>query len=417
MPYGIMSRIPRLLPPNKNPTGTRCITLQIPDDDDYERDLHSVIGRELATWVSWERDSGKNATKVAKLWKEALKTWSHCDNSSAVTEWEDDKMPHWEESCVNGKYVLRIKVCECPEKWETIQFSANTSSPGQPGGGNAPTPPPPGGSQQYCYTVQATSPLLIPVLVNTGDVITLQSTTGGTNDGSLVNFLRWFCGDGRQLFGTSCIGSGYLDGADPVPTVNHMSVIARIDGNYYGFTSGSLTVPSGVVNAQLWLQVNDPTLTDNQGNLDVCISVANNQSAPAFDWCRNYPFTTDSFAANASGVWVYSLGTGWVIPNGGAQTEKWVFGSGMSITEITVLQVNTQSNANPLGLLLDDGSYIDPGLTSTVIGMTETWHWAGAAVTNVAGIVWTGTSTGTTSIPFISLSGNTTAVPLVGFPC
>ena len=77
---------PRQLPENKNPTGTRCIHIEIPDDDDWERAAFSELTR-LAQWFLWERNEGKDGKPVADKWASALESWRHmcCDDNCPET--------------------------------------------------------------------------------------------------------------------------------------------------------------------------------------------------------------------------------------------------------------------------------------------------------------------------------------------
>ncbi len=134
-------------------------------------------------------------------------------------------------------------------------------------------------------------------------------------------------------------------------------------------------------------------------------------------WCKEYDFTGSDYGGAGSGPWVWTPGSGYVIPSGGAQTETWLFGANFEVTEWTVVQNNVESNYNPLGLLHDDDSYIDPGLSFVDVGTQRTWHWAGAAVASVKGMVWTANSSGTTSISFVQIKGSSTVKPTIGGDC
>jgi hypothetical protein len=153
--------------------------------------------------------------------------------------------------------------------------------------------------------------LLLPTLVNSGDVITLASFKGAGWDGieTILFGPHYRCGDGSTFFAGQCGGATILDGGDPIPTTNHMAIIVRIGASYYPFTAGSLTVPGGITNDQAFLQVNDDTLSGNQGNFDVCVDVTNNQ---ATTWCRKYDFRIANYGMTTEDVGTWVPGTGWV---------------------------------------------------------------------------------------------------------
>lgn len=101
----------RPLPSNASPTGTRCITLTIPDDDEWERDIYSQAA-ELTKWYMWERDIGHNGKPIADIWRAALETWNRCiENMFDVRQ--NDEMPCVLEKTIDG---------ETWEAWANLQL-------------------------------------------------------------------------------------------------------------------------------------------------------------------------------------------------------------------------------------------------------------------------------------------------------
>jgi hypothetical protein len=204
--------------------------------------------------------------------------------------------------------------------WQTfIDLSLCNPGNAQPGTGS-PQPPPGGGTATYCATLQANGLLLLPTLVSSGDKITLQSASGAGWDGTEIDFGPLYrCPDGEQFIAGACVGFAHTSGSDPVPTVNHMELIVLINGAYYGFTGGALTVPGGISNKQALIQVNDPTLADNQGSYQVCAEVTNNQTPT---WTHTFDFTVSMGGWSAVDVGggtlaaTYIPGTGWEANSG-----------------------------------------------------------------------------------------------------
>ena len=227
-----------------------------------------------------------------------------CEEQAALSYEEFIDMPSFREDCDCN---LFYKCCDGTEKQIAI---ASSVPPSQGTGGSEPQPPPNGGVQSYCKVMNANNVSLIPALLNTGDVITLQSADGSGYDGTGI---VWYCSDGNVLFVTCQSGTGHLDGTDPLPTSNHMSLVVKIGSSFYPIAVGSpLSVPSGVANAQGWIQVNDSALTDNLGSYTLCYSIQNNQSVPT---CDEFDLKTTSggftqAATGDAGSWV--AGTGWV---------------------------------------------------------------------------------------------------------
>lgn len=95
------------------PDGLRCVTLAIPDDDDYE-DLLRVHLLELARWTSYERDHGKTAAKVARLWALAFFETDFCGGvSMGVTIRQLPGSPCTVQELVAGQWVDVVNLALC----------------------------------------------------------------------------------------------------------------------------------------------------------------------------------------------------------------------------------------------------------------------------------------------------------------
>lgn len=316
----MQNRTKRILPPNKHPVGTRCIQIDIPDDDQWERDMYSEI-YQLALWMLWERDADKSGTVVAKQWRQALKTWRHCDGSRPVI---------WAGSVETGMSIRQnpdnpceIQSSEDGMTWCTfIDLSKCMNFGTQPGTANN-QPKPGGGSQQYCYVLKGNQRLTIPLTVSTGDTVTLDSASGSACDPDedpLHLPSVWRLQNGDQNFGGLDVGFPTTKSGDPINTANHMKIIAVAGSTFFDLTLGTpSTVPGGVSNAQLWLQVNDDVLTDNQGDFSVCVTVTNNANS---QWTSVFDFTVNPYTALFSFIFgTWTPGTGYVGQPGTGQNS------------------------------------------------------------------------------------------------
>lgn len=171
------------------------------------------------------------------------------------------------ESSVNG-------VDWCP----FIDLSKCQNFGTQPGEGS-PQPAPGGGTQQYCFKLSAAGRKLLPVTVSDGDTITLDNANGAGHDGSGVDGSGlWRLPNGDQFFGGIDVGFPRTVETDPMPAVNHMKIIAGAGStpDWFELTTGSpVTISGGLTQAQIWIQVNDSNLLDNEGDYDVCVTVSN----------------------------------------------------------------------------------------------------------------------------------------------
>ena len=215
----------------------------------------------------------------------------------------EENLPPFRMDCDGKLYVT-----DCNGTEHCIAYCADIPQSSTPPSGS-PQPAPGGGSQTYCKHLDVSKQVLLDTLVNTGDVIHVTSVTGGGYDGS---GLLWYCPNGQTYLATECVGPQAVSlSGDPVPAAHHMSLVAKIGSSYYSLET-ALTVPSGVSNAQVLIQVNDSNITDNIGGYDFCVKVTNNQAAT---WRHVFDF------ALAPGSWTQA-------PDLGHNRGVWVGGSG-----------------------------------------------------------------------------------------
>jgi len=358
MPYGLMNRIPYTLPENKLPAGTRCIQITIPDDDEWENQLNSLIRAEFCRWLMWERDIGKNGTKVASRWRVALKTWKHCDGSpvpmGTLVDVESLMSELVQVICdSNGKCVLQYR-CDTCSDWITVANLTDLQT-NPSGDGNQPAPG--GGVATYCKTVYANSSIILPVPVNAGDKIEVTLANGSWSGTPF----QWRCIDGNIFFVTCTSSPGSISGSNPVPSAQTMSLIVQFSTGYYAlYPGGSLIVPGGVVNEQPTLLANKPTLTSGAGQIDVCLKVTNNKTAA---WTHHFDFTLNDGGwipetALCSDPAVWTPGIGWTGVYGGgtcAPTTMWLaFRKNFSATITSIRAIYSMDVAGSGDL--DDGT-------------------------------------------------------------
>jgi hypothetical protein len=303
MSGGRMMVSPRKIPQNVNPAGKRCITFEIPDDDEWERIAWSTLYDQLAlVWMNWERTGDDTGSRLCRRWREILRTWKHCDGTrlKLVEDYED--MVKFTEDCdCNLSYVC------CDGTEHPIAFKSDVPAPHEVPE-NAPQPKPGGGNQEYCLQFAANNKLLVPTIVNSGDKVELTKASGAGNDGGHTT---WYCHDGSIYFAGACVGTGGPTSGDPMPSEWHMSLIVDIGGTFYSLEHGAFTVPGGVTNAQLVVQVNDSDISNNAGSYQACIKVTNNKPVTTCT-TTDFALTPDGWTENTPGYGgVWGAGAGW----------------------------------------------------------------------------------------------------------
>lgn len=191
-----------------------------------------------------------------------------------------------------------------------------------PAPGSGVVPPKSGACQDYNFGFLAQILTPLPFLVNTGDTLQINSVRGAGTDGSNI----WYCPDGSVFFGGACVGGSALNPSDPLNTSAHMCVVLKIGSSYYPFfAAGTFTVPSGVVNQQAFVGVNDNPIGNDAGEYTIDLKYCNNSAPPSVPWCHfgDFSITADGFISRPftfhggctdpyiGPYAVYSVGSGW----------------------------------------------------------------------------------------------------------
>lgn len=176
----------------------------------------------------------------------------------------------------------------------------------QPGAG-APQPPAGGGQQCYHAIMNASDKWLVPTTVSGGDQIVFSNVTGAGADGGIDGL--WYCPNGQTYFAGACIGVPGDKAADVAPTIPHMRLIVQIGGVYYDAYNTSFTVPGGVLDAPVTVQINDSNITDNSGSYQFDVCVTNNQSQTS--WEHTFDFATGAHGWTAYNGFATLQSDGW----------------------------------------------------------------------------------------------------------
>jgi len=250
--------------------GTRCIQIQIPDDDGWERDAYSELYR-LALWMLWERDIVKNGKPVADRWLKAIRTWKHCDGTPSPVAGllEDFDMPLRVDCDCN----VFVTCCDGSEKQILTADQVMKLSAGQPGPSS--TPPAPGECKLYDFGLDSGKSYLLPSLVSTGDQLTLSQLDGATTDVEPLG--RWNCPSGDLYFGGVCQPVTQTDPGAPAPSLPIGIPLYLIDGTYYD-ARVAVTMPGGVANKPGQVVCNYAAGGGFAGRITGVLQVCNNQA-------------------------------------------------------------------------------------------------------------------------------------------
>lgn len=299
----------------------------------------------------------------------------------------------------------------------------------QPGGG---TPQPPAGGGQTCYdaVMNASEQWNVPTVVNAGDQITFSGAEGAGADGGIDGL--WYCPNGQTFFGGACIGIPGTKSADIANTIPHMRLIVNVGGTWYDAYNTSFTVPGGVVNSPVVVQVNDSTISDNSGSYRFKVCVTNNG---AVQWTHTFDFTrSDEGFTASSGEGVYTPGVGWVCQHNPTPDSNGIYYNIVQINKtvpagatftsygmtFNLTKGTYQNPAHEAEMIYDSGAFPRKYLANssavsgngqtftetatrtglTTIGFRVTASTAASATYSGSGVITSVTFTGTGSDPF-----------------
>lgn len=274
------------LPANPDPPDTVCIMARVPNDPAYVDAFWGAI-LDLGAGFKWADDSAHTAILASRRMRQMYYEMVE-NNCIPAPNIINSPCP----SCCEGCMAVRWNGCTLEEydcstqTWIPVP-SINQPCVSNPAPGGGQTPPGPGLCQKYGlqFTADALTPL--PFLVNTGDTIEVLAEVGAGTDGTV----NWYCPDGSFFVAGACVGGGAPLTGDPLVGANHMSVVIKIGSAYYPLVSGIFTVPGSVVNQQVYIGVNDATLSDNHGTYGINLNYCNNQAVTPGAWCHELDFT------------------------------------------------------------------------------------------------------------------------------
>lgn len=331
------------LPAIVNPPKTRKFVICVPDEQFYIAAFRGLL-IELTYSKNWQRDDAKTAAIVSRIWQQALESVLCDDCDRPIIGEREYKMSICEEIRIHEGKLQGL----CCGEWSDIPSDGTTLSGGaaQPeAGGTVPL----GGCRSYDAILQGNGLWKLPVPVQGGDTIAITIAKGGWYDGTLTS---WRCPDGSAYTLGLCGGGEFTDAGDPLPTANHMRLIALYGSTYVDAYNTTITIPDGTPAANMSFQANDSALGDNAGSVAFHVEYCR---ANAATWCAKYnvtngwddwtgkPQQTDNVVPTlVSGVWNGTLGAqGWYA-NG--ITKDFVVPTGSVLTSIEVKGSNTSTD-------------------------------------------------------------------------
>lgn len=301
--------------PETMPETTRCVQVVIPDGIEYVSMLFRALGW-LANWTTYQRDTAHTGAQIAELWKQAI--------AASLPEMEcggmlEDVRQHQTLPCVlekklSGEWQPFANLRYCPpnlrvsggklqyfdeglQTWvdypSDLGGAAPGSQPGEQPGGDEPVPFEE--CKEIVLTVQGNGMTAVPFRVTPGDTVFISSLTGGWTYNASATSFTWMCGTGKIYALGTC---GTTDGDDTGAIVENKplgKLIAHYGEHYFDAQGTAFPIPLSWPESTLFLQMNDPDLSDNAGSVTAKIEVC------AVSWCYEFDFTTGQHGWSAYG--------------------------------------------------------------------------------------------------------------------
>lgn len=274
------------LPAVVDPPKRIYVCIPVPDVMGHRQAFMGAL-LNLAKWYSWQEDTAHTALAVARVWREIF---------DDVLDQLNQKLESCSETCPDpetpGLFAeddmqLRIKPGDeciiqtlCGDGTWMDWYDPRGCIPGSVSQPEPVDQPAVGQCLEFDVKLDGNGLYHLPVPVSSLDTITITDARGGWWDGTVS---PWHCPNGQSFFLGACVGSGGMSGTDPAPAINHMRLIASLDGDYVDAFNTAITIPQGLAATDLIFQANDSDLDDNKGSISFHVSYCHNNPTPAGD--------------------------------------------------------------------------------------------------------------------------------------
>jgi len=274
-----------VLPSVVAPDTSTCWLVPVPDDPMHGAAFRGAL-QILGSAASWANDDDHTALQVAAVWRDIADNLQECEmieirlkpTDFCTVQLSTDGGETWTDVADLSACAHAAAVDEIEDAIARGQLSGGGQ---QPAGGSGD----PGVCYDYDVVVRGNDRWHSPIPVETGDIITIVSSSGAWWDGDVID--TWECPDATSFLLGACVGSPFgTDSADPLNTSPHGILLGNIDGAATPFFEilGGYTVPVGVAPSEFYLQMNDSVLTDNQGSINVHIQICKSLWTHTFDF-------------------------------------------------------------------------------------------------------------------------------------
>jgi len=262
-----------------------CFLVSVPNEQTHISNFVGAL-QLLSRWNQYITDSDHPSVDVAATWRDIVLTLQSqgCD----VIQFRQPDDCNLEVSFDGGStWAIIYNALNCAIGAANGQI-ADGINDGILGTGGQPgpvTPPAPSQCWNYHVKLDGNGRWLIPLPTGDGWTFTVANATGGAYDPDGGPF--WACPEGTEYILGACGGALVPIGTDPIPTANHMRLIAGVGSSFVDAYNTSYTIPPGTGVVNVVFQVNDSDLSNNAGSYEFDLEVCNDTYHHIFDFSVN----------------------------------------------------------------------------------------------------------------------------------
>jgi len=343
-----------VLPITVYPENSLCVTIPVPDETFYKAAFWGAM-LDLASAYKWQDDTAHTARLVANVWRTIVDDLAFTDCTVPPQGVEFDGEELMGSLCEALRFENGVLQAFCCGEWVDIPGAQNAIQQGAsqpPAGGTIPT--------NECKTVSVVlngrDRFLIPYPVDDGYTITITNAQGGWWNGDVLQ--AWECPSGDTYALGVCVSAGSLDPSNPVPGLPYGRLIAQVGSAWLDADNTSITVPSGTGPVDVYLQMNDSNLADNQGSISFDVSVC---ATPPAMYSHLFNFALGPLGwtgVSLSGGAPTWDGTQW---QGFAYMDGGCGGNNNAVQNTILLSVPTPTYVTSVRIVLDSNGDWGPG--------------------------------------------------------
>jgi hypothetical protein len=312
-----------------------CFQIEVPNDRQHLAAFRGAI-LNLAAAYKWQDDVAHTAKQVAAVWDDIYTKIRTCepDNSGNLGVWIEDFMTTGFRVDPDNNCILQTW---CIDHWETFWdisgCVATNATQSSPQGDLTP-----GQCQTFHVALQGNSKYLLPVPIDDNYTIQISNAQGGWWDGNILH--AWNCPSGLTFAFGACLSAGVTDAGSPIPSLSIGRLIAEIDGVFYDAFNRTIVVPPATGSQNMYFQMNDASLADNQGSISFDLTVC---AASSGTWCHRW-LSDAGIGALSAAFGTFGLG-GTAIQSAGAGgpfNDPWAAGTIAFAGDITSVEMVVQ---------------------------------------------------------------------------